>query len=64
MLLFDLTHDRVAFEGHISIPEQGNIRMELQLDKAISEAVSCLLHREYENSFRIEQMQNISIDIY
>jgi hypothetical protein len=28
MLLFDLTHDRAASEGHISLTGQGNIRVE------------------------------------
>jgi hypothetical protein len=44
MLLFDLTSDRPTSEGHISLPEQGNIRVELQFDKQLSEAITCLLY--------------------
>ena len=37
MLLFDLTSDLAVSEGHISLHDQGNIRMELQFDKLLPE---------------------------
>ena len=43
MLLFDLTPDLTASEGHISLPDQGNVRMELQFDNPLPEALTCLL---------------------
>ena len=36
MLVFDLTPDRVVSVGHISLPDQGIIRAELQFDKPLS----------------------------
>ena len=32
MLLFDLTPDSAASEGHISLPDHGNISLELRFD--------------------------------
>jgi len=46
MLLFELTIDRADSEGHISLPDQGNIRLELQFDKPLPEALTCLLYLE------------------
>ena len=60
MLLFDLTPDRAASEGHVSLPTQGNIRLELKFDKPLPDAVTCLLYLEYENSVRIDQLRSVS----
>ena len=62
MLLFDLTPDRAASEGHISSPDQGNVRLELRFEKPLSEAVTCLLYLEYDNCARIEQLRSFSTD--
>jgi len=35
MLLFDLTPDSAASEGHISLPVQGNIRVDFSLTSQI-----------------------------
>ena len=43
MLMFDLTPDRAASECHVSLPDQGNIRLELLFDKAFADAITCLL---------------------
>ena len=32
MFLFGLKHDRVACEGHDSLPKQSNVRLELLFD--------------------------------
>ena len=56
MLLFDLTPDRAASEGHISLPDQGNIRLDLRFEKPLSEAITCLLYLEYDNCVRIDQL--------
>ena len=42
MLLFDLTIDRGASEGHTSHSEQGNIRVELKFAKPLTESFTCL----------------------
>ena len=62
MLLFDLTPDRAASEGHVSLPDQGNIRLELKFDKPLPDAVTCLLYLEYDNSVRIDQLRSVSAD--
>jgi hypothetical protein len=43
MLLFDLTTDHVAYEGHVSPASNGHIRLELKLAEALPEAPTCLL---------------------
>ena len=42
MLLFDLTPDRAASEGHTSHPVNGNVRIELKFSKAQPDAITCL----------------------
>ena len=42
MLLFDLTPDHAASEAHTSLPENGNIGIELQLpDPCLSPSIAC-----------------------
>ena len=62
MLLFDLTTGSAASECHISLPHQGNIRVELQFHKPLSEAITCLLYLEYDNCVCIDQLCTISAD--
>jgi len=50
MLLFDLTPDRSASEVHTSLPENGNIRIELQFSKPLPESITCLLYPEYDST--------------
>ena len=49
MPLFDLTHGPATSEGNISLPDQGNIRVELHFDKSLSEIITCLLYLDYDN---------------
>jgi len=44
MLLFDLTPDRAASEGHMSHPQNGNIRMELKFSKPLPEPITCIFY--------------------
>ena len=60
--LFDLTRDRAASEGHVLLPDQGNIRLELQFDRPLPEAITCLLYLEYDNCVRIDQLRTFSTD--
>ena len=48
MLLFDLTHDHAMLKAHTSLPENGKIRIELQFNRPLHEAITCLLYLEYE----------------
>jgi hypothetical protein len=61
MLLFDLTPDRAASEGHISLPDQGYIKLELRFDRPLPEAITCLVYLEY-NCVRIGQLRTVSTD--
>jgi len=51
MLLFDLTPDRGASEGHTSHPDNGNIRVQLKFAKPLPEPITCIFYLEYDNSF-------------
>ena len=62
MLPFDLTPTRVASEGHTSHPESGNIRMEFKINKPLPEAITCLLHLEFDNSILIDFACTVTTD--
>ena len=62
MLVFDLTSDVAASEGHTSDPASGNIRLELKFGKDLPESISVLLYLEYDNSVRIDAFRNVTID--
>jgi len=62
MLLYDLTPDMAASEGHASLAENGHMRMECNLDKALPQAITCLSYLEYDNSFRIDNLRNVTTD--
>jgi hypothetical protein len=64
MLLFDLTPDRAASEGHTSHPDNGNIRIELKLAKDLPDAITCLLYLEYDNSVLIDYSRTVSTDFF
>ena len=40
MFLFDLTPDHAASEAHTSLPENGNIGIELQFSGSLPEAIT------------------------
>ena len=60
ILLFDLTPDNVASEGHTSHPDSGNIRIQARFSKALPVATSCLLLLEYDSCVRIDSSRNIT----
>jgi hypothetical protein len=62
MLLFDLPPDRGASECHISHPTNGNIRIEARFKEALPDAVTCLLHMEYDNCVRIDKNRAVTTD--
>jgi hypothetical protein len=59
MLVFDLTPDLAASEGHTLNPVNGNIRLELKFDKPLLDLVVCLLYLEYDNSIMIDALRNV-----
>jgi len=62
MLLFDLTPDRSALEGHASQPDNGIIRVELRFAKSLPDPVTCLLYLEFENTISIDKLRTVSKD--
>jgi hypothetical protein len=50
MLLFDLTPDRAASEGHVSHPDNGVVLIEGKFSHSQPEPITCLLYLEYENT--------------
>jgi len=62
MIVYDLTPDVAASDGHAPPPTNGDHRIDLKFAKALPEAVTCLLYLEYENSVRIGLARNVSTD--
>ena len=59
MLIFDLTPDGCASDGHTSLPDTGNIRIELKFDEALAEAVTILLYQKFDTSIQIDRLRNV-----
>jgi hypothetical protein len=64
MLLFDLTPDLGASEGHSSHMDNGNIRLELKFSKPLPDSITCLLYLEFDNSVRRDFFRNVSTDFW
>lgn len=62
MLLFDLNPDHRASEERASPTENGNMRIELKFDKALTATVTCLLYLENEGNIQIDKARNFTID--
>jgi len=62
MLLFDLTPDLAASEGHTSPVESGNIRIELSFKEALKKAITSLLYLKYDNTIRVDSAKTITTD--
>jgi hypothetical protein len=60
MLVFDLSPDGGASDGHISLPENGSIRIELELDEALTEAVTIVLYQTFDASIKIDRLRNVT----
>jgi len=62
MLIFDLTHDRSASEGHTPHPDNGNIRVELKFSKPLPKPIMCIFYLEYANSVRVDTSRTLTTD--
>jgi len=62
MLLLDLTPDWGDSEGHISHHEQCNIRVVSKFAKPLTEAITCTLYLEFDNSLLINLARNVTTD--
>ena len=62
MLVFDLTPDLAASEGHASDSTHGHIRLDLKFRKALPEPLVCLLYLEYDGSIIIDALRTVTTD--
>jgi hypothetical protein len=60
-LLFYLTSDLAASEGHSFPVEGGTIRIELTYKEALKKAIPCLLYLEY-NAVRVDSLRTVTTD--
>jgi len=63
IILYNLTPDLAASEGHASPPTRGDITIDPKFPKALPGAITCLLYVEYGNSVRIDLARNVSTDL-
>jgi hypothetical protein len=61
VLGFDLKPDREADE-HISLPRQGNMRIEARFKKPLPEPVTCILYAEFPGQVEIDGFRNVTIE--
>ena len=64
VLGFDLTSDREADEEHISLPRQGNVRIEARFKKSLPEPVTCILHAEFPEHTEIDNSRTLQLNEY
>ena len=58
ILGFDLTPDKESDEEHISLPLQGNVRIEARFNKPLPEPVNCILYAEFPGHVEIDNARN------
>jgi hypothetical protein len=63
ILLFDLTPDIAASEGHVSYPDNGVVRIECKFAQPLPEPITCLLYLEYENTVFGDFSRTVRTDI-
>jgi len=62
VLGFYLTPDREADEEHISLPRQGNVRIEERFRKPLPEPVTCILFAEFPGHVEIDNLKNVTVE--
>jgi hypothetical protein len=62
VLDFDLTPDREADEEHISLPRQGNLRIEASFKNPLPEPVVCVLNAEFPDDVEIDNSRNVTVE--
>jgi hypothetical protein len=60
MLLFDLTPELAASEGHASPSEIGTIRIEITCKNALQKAITCVLYLEYDKSMGVDFYRTVT----
>jgi len=62
VLGFDLTPDKEADEEHISLPRQGNVRIEARFKNPLPETVTCILYAEFPGDVEIDNSRNVTVE--
>ena len=62
ILVFNLTPDLAASEGHASDSTHGHIRLDLKFRKALPEPLIRLLYLEYDGSIIIDALRTVTTD--
>ena len=62
ILGFDRTPDREAEEEHISLPRQGNVRIEARFKKPLPEPVTCILYAEFPGHVEFDNSRNVTVE--
>jgi len=62
VLVFDLKPDRKADEEHISLPRQGNVRIEARFKKPLPEHVICIWYAEFPGHIEIDNTMNVTVE--
>jgi hypothetical protein len=62
MLVYDLTPDLAASEGHASDSVTGQIFLELKFGKALPDPLVCLLYLEYDGSILIDAQRTVTTE--
>jgi len=62
MLVFDLTPDLAASEGHTSDPVNVHIRLEIKFGKDLPVPMCVLLYLDYDNSVLIYAHRTVTTD--
>jgi hypothetical protein len=62
VLGFDLTPDRDAVEERISLPREGNVRIEARFKKPLPKPVTCILYAEFPGHVEIDNSRNVTVE--
>ena len=62
MLGFDLTPDIEADEEHITLPRQGNVRIEARFKNPLPEPVTCILYAEFPGHVEIDKSRSVTVE--
>jgi len=62
ILGFDFTSDREADEEHISLPRQGNVRIEALFKRPLPEPVTYILYSEFPGHIEIDYFRNVTVE--
>jgi hypothetical protein len=61
---FDLTPDLSAHEQHWCIQEQGNLRLEIGMKSALTEAVTVIVYAEFREVLEIDKTRECSLEYF